>query len=421
MRLGYSLLWYLLLPLVMMRTAWRGLRAAAYLRRWNERLGYGGDLRPGGIWLHAVSVGEVQAAAPLLRRLLERFPERPLMVTTTTPTGSARLRELFGDRVGHAYLPWDLPGATRRFLRRAEPRLALVMETELWPNLFHACAVQGVPLWLINGRLSERSLRGYRRLGTLPQQTLATVVRVLARGEEDARRFVELGAAPERVTVGGDLKFDLELPAAVVETGRVLRKEFGERPVWLAASTHEGEEAELLAAHRILCRRFEQALLIVVPRHPERFDPVAAQIEADGWQLARRSRSAAPRRAQVYLADTMGEMFTLLAACDLCFVGGSLVPVGGHNLLEPAALGKPVLIGPHSFHFAEAVARFRAADALTEVTSAASLAAALVTLCEEPSRALGMGARGALLVEGGRGATSRLLAEIEAAWRKASL
>lgn len=418
MRAFYSILLYLLTPVVLLRLVWRGLKAPGYWRRWSERfaLGLGFEARP-RIWIHAVSVGETQAAVPLVQSLRERYPEQRLLITTTTPTGSARVRALFGDQVEHVYLPYDLPGAVRRFLAASRPSIALIMETELWPNLFRACARRGVPVLVMNARLSERSFRGYRRFASLSRSTLADVTLLGVQGERDARRFMALGAVPERVSICGSIKFDLHLPASLREQAQVLRRSFGvERPVWVAASTHEGEDEEVLAAFRRIrtADAHPHALLVLVPRHPERFAAVANLCRSQGHSLVERS-GGAPCSADtdIYLGDTMGELPLLMAAADVVFMGGSLVKTGGHNMLEAAALGLPVVFGPHVFNFEEIAERLLEAGAARQVRDADGLADTVIEWLADANARHETGERGMRFVEENRGARERMLALIE--------
>ena len=418
MRLLYSLLLYLLTPLVLLRLLWRGFRAPAYRQRWGERFARlpAFDAVP-RIWIHAVSVGETQAALPLVRALRERHPGYRLLITTTTPTGSERVRALFGDDVEHVYLPYDLPGAARRFLHTFQPVVALIMETELWPNLFRACKRRGVPVLVLNARLSERSCRGYRRVAALTRPTLADIRWLAVQGEADARRFLSLGADPARVRVCGSIKFDVHLPASLREQAEVLRREFGvDRPVWIAASTHEGEDDQVLEAFRQLraADAHPHALLVLVPRHPERFAAVAALCRAAGHRVVARS-SGAPCTpdTDIYLGDTMGELPMMMAATDVVFMGGSLVPTGGHNMLEPAALGLPVVFGPEVFNFEEISARLVEAGAARQVRDAGELATVVTEWLSDANARHETGERGRHFVEQNRGARERMLALIE--------
>jgi len=414
----YSALLWLLLPVTLYHLVWRGLRQREYLLRWSERYALPAALPalpPGAIWVHAVSVGEVNAAIPLVNALRQRYPDRALLVTTITPTGSARVRALWGEGVHHVYLPYDLHGMVRRFLGRVRPALAVVIETELWPNLFVACARAGVPIVIANARLSARSLRGYRWLSPLIRLALSAVRLVAAQSEADAARFRTLAGDAVRIEVTGNLKFDQPLPAAAREEALAWRHACGPRPVWVAASTHPGEEAAVLEAHRRLREHWPEALLLWAPRHPERFGPVAARVREAGLALRRRSLERAPDAGcAVFLIDSLGELPGFLAAADVAFVGGSLVEVGGHNLLEPAALGVPVLSGPHTFNFAEIAAMLREAGALVTVEDAEGLAGAIAALWEDPAAARRRGQAGRQRIDRERGALERTLALVDA-------
>lgn len=415
-RTFYTLLLHLALPVILLRLAWRAWRAPAYARRVGERFALGlPALRPGGIWVHAVSVGESIAAAPLIRALQARHPELPLTVTCMTPTGSERIRALFGDRVQHCYLPYDLPWAASRFLDRLQPRLAVIMETELWPNHVHQCARRGIPVVLANGRLSARSARGYGRFAQLTGPMLAEMRWLAVQSEAEAERFRALGAGGEAVTVTGSIKFDLAVDPQLPERAAALRGQWGaQRPVWIAASTHAGEDEIVLAAHRQLLAGCPEALLILVPRHPERFDGVFELCRREGLASVRRSAGEAVEAGTaVLLGDTMGELLFLYALADCAFVGGSLVPSGGHNLLEPAALGKPLLSGPHLFNFLEIAARLAEAGALRQVSDAGSLAAAVGAFWSDPAKAARAGAAGKAVLEANQGALARLLEGLE--------
>ena len=414
----YTLLFHLGLPLVALRLAYRAWRAPAYARRIGERFAFGlPTLAPDGIWVHAVSVGESIAAAPLIRELLARYPQLPITVTCMTPTGSERIRALFAGpeydgRVQHCYLPYDLPWAAARFLERLRPRLALIMETELWPNHIHQCARRGIPVVLANARLSERSARGYGRFAKLTAPMLGQLSLIAAQTAAEAERFRSLGARPECVEVTGSIKYDLHLDPALTARATELRARWqaAERPLWIAASTHAGEDEIVLAAHRQLLAQQPDALLILVPRHPERFDAVFELCRRQGFATRRRSLGEAVTGAdQVLLGDTMGELLFLYALADCAFVGGSLVANGGHNLLEPAALGKPVLSGPHLFNFLEIAAQLREAGALGEVADARQLAAMVADLWQQPQRAARMGEAGLAVMRANQGALQRLL------------
>ncbi len=416
MRFVYTLLLYLVAPLVLLRLAWRGLSAPDYLRRWPERFGFiEPPLGEYVIWLHAVSVGEVQAAVPVIRALLEKYPAYSLLVTTVTPTGSAQVSALFGNDVAHIYAPYDLPGAVSRFLERVQPKLAIVMETELWPNLYHGCHRSDIPLLLVNARLSEKSERGYRRVGQLIPQTLANVTWIAAQSDRDAERFIRLGAVPDRVTVSGNLKFEQRIPPSLVERAQVLRREWGvERPVLIAASTHEGEDELLLDVFGQLRKELPDCLLVLVPRHPERFGTVADLCRSRGMNIVLRTQQIpCTADTSVFIGDSMGELLQFYAAADVAFVGGSLVSHGGHNLLEPASLGVPVVCGPHTFNFSEITRLLVDAGACEQVDNPAGLAAAVSLLLKDANLRHDMGERGRRVVEKNRGALQTVLEMID--------
>jgi len=408
----YTLLLYLMSPLVLVRLAWRGLASPGYWHRWPER--FGAITPPVGkhvIWIHAVSVGEVQAAEPLVRALLDRYPEYSILVTTVTPTGSARVRALFGDAVAHVYAPYDLPGAVARFLGRVRPQLAVVMETELWPNLYHACQRKLIPLLLVNARLSARSLSGYRKVRGLIAGTLSAVTEIAAQSEQDAERFESLGADAGCITVTGNMKFEQKVPSSLLESAEVLRRDWGVgRPVWIAASTHEGEDELLLDAYRQIRQQFNDCLLVLVPRHPERFESVAALCRSRGYNTVLRSeRQPCLPETHVFVGDSMGELPLFYAAADVAFVGGSLVPHGGHNLLEPAALGIPVVTGPHLFNFTEISRLLLSAGACEIVENIPGLQKTVARWLGDANERHRVGERGRLVVEKNRGALKAVL------------
>ncbi|MBB2493741.1 lipid IV(A) 3-deoxy-D-manno-octulosonic acid transferase [Aquipseudomonas ullengensis] len=413
----YTLILHLVLPVIFLRLLWRAWQAPAYGRRIGERFAFGlPAFKPGGIWVHAVSLGESIAAAPLIRELLARYPHLPITVTSMTPTGSERIQALFGDRIQHCYLPYDLPWACARFFERLQPQLAVIMETELWPNHIHQCARHGVPVVLANARLSERSARGYARFAKLTAPMLGELSLIAVQTETEAERFRQLGARPGCVEVTGSIKFDLSVDPELLQRAALLREEWQatQRPVWIAASTHAGEDEVILAAHRQLLVQQPQALLILVPRHPERFDAVAELCRKEGFATVRRSSAqAVDAQTTVLVGDTLGELLFLYALADLAFVGGSLVANGGHNLLEPAALGKPLLSGPHLFNFLEISALLREAGDLREVHDSDELFAALQQLFAEPDLARRMAEGGLGVLRANQGALARLLAGLQ--------
>ncbi len=412
----YTALMRLLLPLAVLRLYWRSIQSPAYRRRVGERLALGSAPPAAEVWIHAVSVGEVQAAEPLIRHVLTRDPPVRVLVTTTTPTGAERLRACFGDRVAHRYTPFDLPGIVERFLNRLAPSLLIVMETEIWPNTLAACAARGIPVILANARLSERSARGYGRFARLTRETLRSFDIIAAQAEPDARRFIELGADPGRVRITGSIKFDLRQPVSLLDQAEAMRRFWGaDRPVWVAASTHEGEDEPLLAAHRRVRSAVPGALLVLVPRHPERFDRVAELVTRQGLPLARRSlQEPCLESTAVFLGDTMGELPVFLAAADAAFIGGSLVPSGGHNLLEAAAVGVPVAVGPHYFNFAAITDLLCNQGGAATVADAEQLTSILIAWLSDATERARIGENGRRVVEENRGALARLTQLLDA-------
>ncbi|WP_404368205.1 lipid IV(A) 3-deoxy-D-manno-octulosonic acid transferase [Marinobacter sp.] len=407
----YSLFFRLALPFVLLRLWWQGRHSSEALANWRQRLGYPEPEPEPVIWVHAVSVGETIAASPLVKALLARNPDIPILVTAMTATGAERARALFGSRVRYSFSPYDTPGAVRRFMDRVNPRALVIMETELWPNMIALCRQRNVPIFLINARLSERSAQGYRRVRSLVRPLLGSISWIAAQAEEDAERFLCIGARPQSVSVTGSIKFDVEVTPAIREASAGLRREVlgAGRPVWIAASTHEGEDSQILEAHRRVLRACPETLLVIVPRHPERFDDVATLVVHAGLSLARRSRGEAALECQVYLADTMGELFMLYGASDMAFVGGSLIERGGHNPLEPAAWGIPVLSGPHVFNFETIYGRLARGDALASVGDSASLGDCILEIIASPALAASLGGNALAVVEANRGALEKVV------------
>lgn len=415
-RFIYTLTLYLLTPFVLYRLAARGFKYHGYFARWRERFGFFAD--PGirdSIWIHAVSLGEVNAAVPLIEALMRRYRDSKFVITTVTPTGSDRVLQLFGDRVFHVYLPYDLTSAVKRFLDRVRPRFAVIMETEIWPNLFMTCAHRRIAIVIANARLSERSLRGYWPIQPLVRRAIRCASFIAAQSASDGERLRALGAPEARLAVVGNLKFDMAVPAGVRQRGLAFRAAAGgARPVWIAASTHEGEELIVLRAHATVLRRFPDALLLVAPRHPERFKPVAAACRAYGFRTATRSEDGgADATCQCFVADSMGELIEFYAAADVAFVGGSLVPVGGHNLLEPAALALPVIVGPHTFNFEEVTEDLIAAGAVLRIADGDTLGPSVVRLLSRDAERRSMGEAARTVMERERGAVARTMDVIE--------
>jgi 3-deoxy-D-manno-octulosonic-acid transferase len=415
-RLIYTVAMYLLIPLILYRLAVRGLRYREYFGRWRERFGFFPDphIRE-SIWIHAVSMGEVNAALPLIDALMQRHQNTPFVITTVTPTGSERVRRVYGDRVFNVYLPYDLPASIRRFLKRVRPRVSVVMETEIWPNLFFECESNGIPLILANARLSEKSFKGYGPVRPLAERAVASARYIAAQSATDAGRLRELGAQPDRLGIVGNLKYDMNVPLDVAKQAKSVRQNWGaQRPVWIAASTHEGEELAMLKAHTEVMRQFPDALLLIAPRHPERFKPVAMACRSFGFVTRTRSEDGtAAIDTQCFVVDSLGELLRFYATADVAFVGGSLVPIGGHNVLEPAALGVPVVVGPKTFNFADITASLLDAGAAVQIDDGEALGSAIIRFLGDPElrRQTGRAARRAFEQE--QGGVARTVAIIE--------
>jgi 3-deoxy-D-manno-octulosonic-acid transferase len=415
-RIIYTLTLYLLTPFVVYRLAARGFKYHGYFARWRERFGFFDN--PGlkdSIWIHAVSLGEVNAAVPLIEALMKRYRDSQFVITTVTPTGSDRVLQLFGDRVFHVYLPYDLTTAVRRFLDRVRPRLAVIMETEIWPNLFMTCDERGIAIVVANARLSEKSLRGYWPIQPLVRRAIRCASFVAAQSVSDEERLRVLGASEPKLAVVGNLKFDMAVPDEVIDRGIAFRLAAGgARPVWIAASTHEGEELPALKAHAAVLRRFPDALLLIAPRHPERFKPIAAACRAYGFRTQTRSEQGhAESACQCFVVDSMGELLEFYAAADVAFVGGSLVPVGGHNLLEPAALARPVIVGPQTFNFAEVTEDLIKVNAALRIADSDELGPAVVRLLSRDVERRSMGEAARMVMERERGAVARTMEIVE--------
>jgi 3-deoxy-D-manno-octulosonic-acid transferase len=411
MRTAYSAIFYLLIPFILLRLFWRGIKAPDYCLRWRERFAcYDKSYPQYVIWFHAVSVGEAEALFPLVRRLQQQNPQAKLLVTTTTPTGSARVQAVLGQTVEHVYLPYDTPTAVRRFMHTFKPVLAVIMETEIWPNLYTYCGENGIPLYVINARISEKSARGYQKLPSLMQPVLANVKQIAAQTKEDAERFITIGARPEQVTTVGNIKFDLEIPEDIIEEGKLLKASaFKGRFVWLAASTHKGEEQILLDAYQVLKPKIPELLLLIVPRHPERFAEVATLCGQNKLAvIARTSKQPCHLDTDVYLGDTMGELKMLYAAADVAFVGGSMVPIGGHNLLEAAAIGIPVLFGPYMANFKEIANKVLGQNAAIQCHDREAIVKVVETLYSDVDYRNVLIDNGKVFVKANRGAIEKL-------------
>lgn len=406
----YTLLYTALLPLIGGRLWMRGRRAPRYRERFSERLGGGHSIKSKVLWIHAVSVGETIAIAPLARYLLEQYPEHQLVITTMTPTGAERVETLFGDRVIHRYCPWDHPLFWWRFLRHLHPDICIVVETELWPNMLAACARRHVPVILANARLSSHSAKGYQKVSTLTRDMMRHLTWVAAQDHVTGQRFVDLGLSPSQLKVVGSIKFDLEVDPNTIECGEVLHQQAGEnRPVLIGASTHEGEDELLLECWQALSKSIPQLLLVLVPRHPERFDTVIEAARATGAHVALRSdKESLGPDTEIFIGNTMGELMRLYAMADVAFVGGSFSGSGGHNPLEPASLGKAVVMGPDCFNFEQITQALEQAQGLVKVADGKELGKVLEQLLGDAERRQQMGEAARQFVSNNSGALGRL-------------
>lgn len=420
-RFLYTLFYRLSLPFIFMRLLWRARANPDYRARWSERLGYYGD-QPRlqrSVVFHAVSVGEVHAALPLIEGFLQRFPRIAVVVTTTTPTGSARVRQLLAGRVHHVYLPYDLPGAIDRFLAQFQPSLLVLMETELWPNLLRGCRTSKslaspCTALLFNARLSPKSFASYQRIAALARSMLDDVALIAAQAQADGDRFVQLGLPAARLQVTGSVKFDIAIQTHKVDAARAMKQQWQGRPVWIAASTRGGEDALVLQACKRVLQQLPDILLVLVPRHPERFAYANDLAQAQGLASQRHTaQQTVSAQTQILVGDTLGDMHFYYALADVAFVGGSLVATGCQNLIEPAALGLPVITGPSLFNFQAASDALLAGGGLRVVADAEGLADAVVELFQHPAQREAMGANASAVVAANKGATERLLCLLE--------
>ena len=411
MRAFYSCLFYLLIPFILLRLLWRGIKAPAYRCRWRERFAlYNIKFPQGVIWFHAVSVGEAEALFPLIRKIQKQHPDAKLLITTTTPTGSARVKTVMQETVAHVYLPYDIPDAVNRFMRCFKPKLAVIMETEIWPNLFVYCGKNDIPLYIINARLSEKSSRGYQKIPSLVHPALAAINLIATQTQDDAERFIAIGADSEKVLTLGNIKFDVEIPQTTIAQGLQIKADlFRGRFVWMIASTHKDEEAIFLEIYKEIKQKIPELLLVIVPRHPERFADVKKQCEQ--LMLAVVMRTEGDRvftETDVYLADTMGELKMLYAASDVAFVGGSMVPRGGHNILEAAAVGVPVMFGPYMVNFKEIARGVLSHKAAIQCQNKDEVINSIVALYEQPVYRNALAEKGMEFVRQNQGAIARI-------------
>ncbi|ORU91872.1 MAG: 3-deoxy-D-manno-octulosonic acid transferase [Cycloclasticus sp. symbiont of Poecilosclerida sp. M] len=416
MRQLYSALLYLLTPYIIVRLILRGRKAPAYLERWSERFGFYQQPQPQNvIWFHTVSVGEAEAAFPLIDAVADAYPEQEILVTTTTPTGSERVKAFLGHRVNHVYLPYDTLGAMRRFYKQFKPKIGVILETEIWPNMLYRARRRGVPTLMVNARLSEKSAERYARVASFSKSVLNSITHVCAQTQTAANRFEKLGLAAERISVLGNIKFDIDMPVSLKEQAETIRRDrFQQRPSWIASSTHEGEDKQVLAAFLTVKKKFPTSMLVLVPRHPERFDDVAKLCEQRGLSVTRRSENKSGKMtSDVFLLDSMGELKLYYATVDIAFVGGSLVPTGGHNMLEPASLAVPVLFGPHVFNFVEISDHLLHCNAAVCVNNHDELAKEIISLLERSDVRSERGSAGFQFVEKNRGAVKAVAQKID--------
>jgi 3-deoxy-D-manno-octulosonic-acid transferase len=413
---AYTVFFILILPLILLRLLWRSRKNAHYRKRSLERFGvFKATIKPNGIWIHAVSVGESVAAVPIIQQIQKEFGELPITVTTTTPTGSERIRMVLKDKVFHVYFPYDLPFFVGNFLKRIKPKVCLIMEKELWPNCLWELKKNNIPIFLVNAALSSRSLTRYLYFPNVVKSLLNTVSKVASQSILDSERFLALGLTPEKIQITGNVKFDLVIPTEMMQQALHLRTEWGARPVWIAASTHPGEEEKILAVFQELVAQFKTLLLIIVPRHPERFELVANLVKQHGFTLRRRTEyQSVTSNPQVYLVDTMGELPLFYAASDIAFVGGSLVPIGGHNMLEAAALGLPILVGPYLDNYIEISELLLNAGAMRKVSEGSELANNLYYWLENPGERKRVGDIGKEIVQKNKGAVNKVMDLIRA-------
>ena len=415
MRLIYTVLFHLLVPVVLLRLYWRGIKAPDYRKRWLERLAiYNQKYTDNVIWIHAVSVGEVEAVIPLVKHLQSQYTSDNFLITTTTPTGSARVNALLGSVVAHVYLPYDLPVVIKRFLTVFKPKIAIIMEKEIWPNLYAQCGENDIPIVIVNARLSANSAKGYKKIPALVKPALSHVVLVATQTEEDRARFVEIGATEKLTCVAGNLKFDVKPDEQLIQQAKQLKKHlFPKRFVWIIASTHEGEEVIFYELYRRLKQQIPDLLLMVVPRHPERFEAVRQLAEKMQLKVCMRSSSqACSETIDVYIADTMGELKLLYGAADICFVGGSMVPVGGHNILEPAVMNTPITFGPYMINFKQIAENVLSMGAAKQCADKEGIIETMLALYQNPDYRAVMVVNAQQFVAKNQGATERTASHI---------
>ncbi|KEQ19486.1 lipid IV(A) 3-deoxy-D-manno-octulosonic acid transferase [Endozoicomonas numazuensis] len=416
-RILYSILLYMAIPAVLIKLVLRARKSPAYRLRWGERFGFIQKLPQDKpvIWIHSVSVGEAIASAPMVKALMGHYPNHQFVITTMTPTGSERVRKIYGDSVYHVYCPYDLPDVQNRFLNRIHPQMALMMETELWPNTIAACKARNIPVVIVNARLSEKSSRGYAKLGSLTRKMMQNIHQVACQNENDGERFRQLGLPNEHLTITGSVKFDLSVDDEINKSAALLKSSWEsglghKAQILIAASTHDGEDKPVLDAFKTILKKRPDTLLLLVPRHPERFNSVFELSKSQGLNTIRHSQATETSPdTQVIIGDTMGELMKLYATSDIAFVGGSLIKNGGHNMLEPAALGVPVLSGPSVYNFTDISQQLEDAGGMRTIQNSEQLAAAVTELLADDAARKKMGSQAQAFVEGNKGALQKLL------------
>lgn len=417
----YRILFYLLTPFILLRLLYRSIRVPGYALRWPERFGFFSCPIPaGGLWVHSVSMGETIAVTPLIKRFQQCYPDVPVTITTMTVTGSEQVTKTFGDSVFHVYVPYDMPGAVRRFLSRVRPSMLMLVETELWPVMLDECHQHHIPVIVVNARLSERSAKKYARFPAMTKAMLDSISAIAVQTQAEARRFVDLGVANNKLAVTGSIKFDITVPASAQEQVAPLKQQWGvDRLVWVVASTHEGEEEIILNVYLQLRETIKGLLLILVPRHPDRFSKVASLCSKYSQHVVLRSSGeACDEQTQILLGDTMGEMMLFYTASDVAFVAGSFAEIGGHNVLEPAALGLPIVTGPHVFNFLEINRLLQTAGALESVANSEDLYEVMLKILQDPSLRASMGEAGKQVVAQNRGALDAQMQLLQAHFQR---
>ena len=416
MRFIYTCVFYFIIPFIVLRLLWRSIKAPSYRHRWYERFSiYNTKFHTGVVWFHAVSVGEAEALFPLLKQIKLKHPDTKLLITTTTPTGSARVKAVMQDTVSHVYLPYDVPDAICRFMRCFKPRMAVMMETEIWPNIFNYCGDHHIPLYIINARLSEKSSKGYQKISGLIHPALANIKCIATQTNDDASRFISIGADSEKVETLGNIKFDVEITTSTITEGLTIKADlFMDRFVWLIASTHKDEEKIFLDIYKVLKEKIPELLLILVPRHPERFPVVKKLIEKEYLSVATRTLlETVNTKTDVYLVDTMGELKAMYAAADVAFIGGSMVANGGHNILEASAVGVPVMFGPFMDNFKEIARVVLIESAAIQCQSKSDIISSMKLLYEQPDYRKELARKGKAFVQKNQGAIDRICAMLE--------